>query len=158
MPNSREIVQSWFDLIGKGQAQAAFALFADDVVYDLKGTTPVSGTYRGLKSIVEDFFTPWWRPPPTARRSPEEIRHGEAVPEPEGCVRFARVLAGSHGERRKDDLRLRPGGTRREGRARRPRRSACADAEGVREPEARARGRRRRLRERGQDELLHRRL
>ena len=59
MPNSREIVQSWFDLIGKGQAQAAFALFADDVVYHLKGTTPVSGIYRGLKSIVEDFFTPW---------------------------------------------------------------------------------------------------
>ena len=29
MPNSREIVQSWFDLIGKGQAQAAFALSSD---------------------------------------------------------------------------------------------------------------------------------
>ena len=25
----------------------------------LKGTTPVSGTYQGLKQIVEDFFTPW---------------------------------------------------------------------------------------------------
>ena len=59
MPNSREIVQSWFDLIGQGKAQQAFALFSDDVVYDLKGTTPVSGKYRGLKSIVEDFFTPW---------------------------------------------------------------------------------------------------
>ena len=59
MPGSREIVQQWFDLIAKGQAQAAFALFSDDIVYDLKGTTPVSGVYRGLKSIVEDFFTPW---------------------------------------------------------------------------------------------------
>jgi ketosteroid isomerase-like protein len=59
MPSSREIVQSWFDLIAKGDAQAAFALFTDDIVYDLKGTTPVSGKYRGLESIVEDFFTPW---------------------------------------------------------------------------------------------------
>jgi ketosteroid isomerase-like protein len=59
MASSREIVQQWFDLVAKGQAQAAFALFSDDIVYDLKGTTPVSGVYRGLKSIVEDFFTPW---------------------------------------------------------------------------------------------------
>ena len=59
MPSSREIVQSWFDLIGKGRAQEAFALFTDDIVYDLKGTTPVSGVYKGLKSIVDDFFTPW---------------------------------------------------------------------------------------------------
>jgi ketosteroid isomerase-like protein len=59
MPSSREIVQNWFDLIAKGDAQAAFALFSPDVKYDLKGTTPVSGVYKGLKSIVEDFFTPW---------------------------------------------------------------------------------------------------
>ena len=59
MSSSRAIVQQWFDLIAKGEAQRAFALFSDDVVYDLKGTTPVSGRYRGLKSIVEDFFTPW---------------------------------------------------------------------------------------------------
>ncbi|MBI2964547.1 MAG: nuclear transport factor 2 family protein [Deltaproteobacteria bacterium] len=59
MASSREIVQRWFDLIAKGDAQAAFALFSDDVTYDLKGTTPVSGVYRGLKQIVEDFFTPW---------------------------------------------------------------------------------------------------
>ena len=59
MPNSRETVQQWFDLIAKGDAQAAFALFSPDVRYDLKGTTPVSGVYKGLKSIVDDFFTPW---------------------------------------------------------------------------------------------------
>lgn len=59
MASSREIVQRWFDLIAKGDAQAAFALFSDDVTYDLKGTTPVSGVYSGLKQIVEDFFTPW---------------------------------------------------------------------------------------------------
>jgi uncharacterized protein len=59
MSASREIVQQWFDLIARGDAQAAFRLFTDDVVYHLKGTTPVSGVYRGLREIVEDFFTPW---------------------------------------------------------------------------------------------------
>jgi ketosteroid isomerase-like protein len=59
MSSSRETVQRWFDLIAKGDAPGAFALFTDDVTYVLKGTTPVSGTYRGLKQIVEDFFTPW---------------------------------------------------------------------------------------------------
>ena len=59
MSESKKIVQQWFDHIAAGNAQAAFALFADDVVYDLKGTTPVSGVYRGLEQIVNDFFTPW---------------------------------------------------------------------------------------------------
>src|ERR1700746_662646 len=59
MSGSREIVQQWFDLIARGDAQAAFRLFTDDVVYRLKGTTPVSGVYRGLREIVEDFFTTW---------------------------------------------------------------------------------------------------
>jgi len=59
MSGSRETVQQWFDLIARGDAQAAFRLFTDDVVYRLKGTTPVSGVYHGLREIVEDFFTPW---------------------------------------------------------------------------------------------------
>ena len=59
MPSSRETVQTWFDLIAKGDAQSAFGLFTDDIVYTLKGNTPVSGVYRGLRQIVEDFFTPW---------------------------------------------------------------------------------------------------
>lgn len=59
MSGSREVVQRWFDLIARGDAQAAFGLFTDDVVYHLKGTTPVSGVYRGLPEIVDDFFTPW---------------------------------------------------------------------------------------------------
>jgi len=59
MPSSRETVQRWFDLVAQGKAQEAFALFTDDVIYNLRGTTPVSGVYRGLRSIVDDFFTPW---------------------------------------------------------------------------------------------------
>jgi ketosteroid isomerase-like protein len=56
---NRKIVQSWFDLIAAGDATAAFALFAKDVRYTLKGSTPISGTYVGLQSLVDEFFTPW---------------------------------------------------------------------------------------------------
>lgn len=59
MATNKEIVQEWFDCIARDDGPGAFALFADDIVYDLKGTTPVSGRYQGLKSIVDDFFTPW---------------------------------------------------------------------------------------------------
>jgi uncharacterized protein len=59
MSENKKIVQQWFDHIAAGDAAAAFALFAEDIVYDLKGTTPVSGTYRGLAQIVDEFFTPW---------------------------------------------------------------------------------------------------
>jgi ketosteroid isomerase-like protein len=59
MSGNKAIVQQWFDHIAAGEAEAAFALFADDIVYDLKGTTPVSGVYRGLDQIVNEFFVPW---------------------------------------------------------------------------------------------------
>lgn len=59
MTENQKIVQAWFDHVSKGEAEAAFALFAADIVYDLKGTTPVSGVYRGLDEIVNKFFVPW---------------------------------------------------------------------------------------------------
>ncbi len=59
MSPTQKIVQAWFDHIAAGDAAAAFALFEENVVYDLKGTTPVSGVYTGLEEIVEKFFTPW---------------------------------------------------------------------------------------------------
>jgi ketosteroid isomerase-like protein len=59
MSGNKAIVQQWFDHIAAGEAEAAFTLFADDIVYDLKGTTPVSGVYRGLDQIVNEFFVPW---------------------------------------------------------------------------------------------------
>lgn len=61
MSDNQKIVQQWFDHIAAGDAAAAFALFADDIVYELKGSTPVSGIYRGIEQIVNDFFTPWRR-------------------------------------------------------------------------------------------------
>ncbi len=61
MTNEKRIVQQWFDCVAKNDGEGLFALFADDVVYHLKGSTPVSGTYRGKQSIAEDFFIPWRR-------------------------------------------------------------------------------------------------
>ena len=59
MSPTQQVVQSWFDFIAQGDAEAAFALFDENVVYDLKGSTPVSGVYTGLAEIVEKFFVPW---------------------------------------------------------------------------------------------------
>lgn len=61
MSDNKKVVQQWFDFVSAGEADAAFALFADDIVYELKGTTPVSGVYRGLEEMVNDFFVPWRR-------------------------------------------------------------------------------------------------
>jgi len=59
MSASQAVVKQWFDHIADGNAQAAFSLCTDDIAYNLKGTTPVSGTYRGLDAIFNDFFAPW---------------------------------------------------------------------------------------------------
>ena len=59
MSETQQIVQQWCDHIAAGNAEAAFALFSDDIVYDLKGSTPVSGVYQGLDQIVNEFFVPW---------------------------------------------------------------------------------------------------
>ena len=59
MSETQKIVQQWFDHIAAGDAEAAFALFDEDIVYDLKGTTPVSGVYRGLDQLVNEVFVPW---------------------------------------------------------------------------------------------------
>lgn len=56
---NKQIVQQWFDLVAKGDAQGAFALFDESISYTLRGTTPVSGTYTGMQSLVDDFFVPW---------------------------------------------------------------------------------------------------
>ena len=56
---NKAIVQQWFDLVAAGDAKAAFDLFDESISYTLRGTTPVSGTYVGMKSLVDDFFVPW---------------------------------------------------------------------------------------------------
>lgn len=59
MSETQETVQRWFDYLASGDAKAAFGLFSNDIVFDIKGTTPVSGTYRGMEQLIEGFFKPW---------------------------------------------------------------------------------------------------
>lgn len=59
MSDNQQIVRHWFERVSVGDADAAFALFNEDIEYELKGSTPISGIYRGLDSIVNDFFVPW---------------------------------------------------------------------------------------------------
>jgi ketosteroid isomerase-like protein len=59
MADNKQIVQQWFDCIARNDTEGLFALFADDIVYHLKGTMSLSGSYRGKQSIAEDFFIPW---------------------------------------------------------------------------------------------------
>jgi ketosteroid isomerase-like protein len=59
MTSNKACVQEWFDRIARGDAEGAFSLFSDDILYRLQGTTPVSGSYRGREQLVNDFFVPW---------------------------------------------------------------------------------------------------
>jgi hypothetical protein len=56
---SKKIVKAWFDYLAVGDAESAFALFSQDCAYTLQGTTPISGTFNGMPSIMADFFAPW---------------------------------------------------------------------------------------------------
>lgn len=53
------VVRQWFDRVSKGDGPGAMELFDPEVSYTLQGTTPVSGTYSGLQSVVDDFLVPW---------------------------------------------------------------------------------------------------
>ena len=86
---SKAIVKGWFDKLAVGDAEAAFALFSPDCVYILQGTTPVSGTYRGLPAIMGDFFGPWR----TRIDGPLTIAVGEIFGEGERVVALARGSA-----------------------------------------------------------------
>lgn len=57
--SAEKVVREWFDRVSRGDGPGALDLFADDVEYILQGSTPVSGTYRGKQSVVDDFLVPW---------------------------------------------------------------------------------------------------
>lgn len=54
----KKVVGDFYRLLGEGDSEGAVALLADDIVWVCEGTTPVSGRYVGLKSVLEDFFGP----------------------------------------------------------------------------------------------------
>ncbi len=89
MSAEKAIVKEWFDKLAVGDADAAFALFAPDCTYILQGTTPVSGTYRGLPAILNDFFAPWR----TRIDGPLTLALHELIGEGERVVALARGSA-----------------------------------------------------------------
>lgn len=58
MPTPREVVESFYDKLGRGDVPGVIALYAPDLVYTLTGTTPLSGTFRGLDEVREKLFVP----------------------------------------------------------------------------------------------------
>ena len=53
---NKQIVIDFFAALSRGDTEAGFQLLADDMTWTVIGDTPVSGTYRGLKAIQEDFL------------------------------------------------------------------------------------------------------
>ena len=53
---NKQIVKDFFAALSRGDTEAGFQLLADDMTWTVIGDTPVSGTYRGLKAIQEDFL------------------------------------------------------------------------------------------------------
>ncbi len=53
---NKQVVIDFFAALSRGDNEAGFQLLADDMTWTVIGDTPVSGTYRGLKAIQEDFL------------------------------------------------------------------------------------------------------
>ena len=53
---NKQVVSDFFAALSRGDAEAAFALCSDDITWTVIGDTPASGTYRGMKSVQEDFL------------------------------------------------------------------------------------------------------
>ncbi|HIF10517.1 MAG TPA: nuclear transport factor 2 family protein [Sneathiellales bacterium] len=54
---SKQVVSDFYRLLSEGDSKGAVALLSDDIVWVCEGTTPVSGRFSGLKSVLEDFFS-----------------------------------------------------------------------------------------------------
>lgn len=63
------------------EGQAPWELFADDVVYELIGSTPSSGVMRGLPEIQAQLFNPFWE-----RLAEVQLRADEIVALEDGRV------------------------------------------------------------------------
>ena len=55
---NKELVRHIFAEIGKGNHQPFLDAVAEDFTVTCIGTTPVSGTYKGIKKVSEEFIGP----------------------------------------------------------------------------------------------------
>ena len=56
---NRKVVIDFFGYISAGDFDSAIALMSDQISWTLNGTTPLSGTYKPLSSVQEDFLGPF---------------------------------------------------------------------------------------------------
>ena len=54
----RIVVEEYWKKLGAGDVGGAMALMSPDVVYEVAGKTPVSGSFRGLAEVNEKLMKP----------------------------------------------------------------------------------------------------
>ena len=52
----KKMVEDWYEALATGEGEAMLALQQDDVIYNIHGSTPVSGRFQGKQTLVEDIF------------------------------------------------------------------------------------------------------
>lgn len=59
---NKAVVQRWLDAVGGNDEQVAanYNTMAPDMIWTLMGTTPISGTHRGLADIKTNFLDLCW--------------------------------------------------------------------------------------------------
>ena len=53
---NRRIVESWYDALASGDSARMLGLQWEDVIYNIHGTTPVSGRFQGNDTLVREIF------------------------------------------------------------------------------------------------------
>ncbi len=53
---NRRTVESWYDALASGDSARMLGLQWEDVIYNIHGTTPVSGRFQGNDTIVREIF------------------------------------------------------------------------------------------------------
>jgi hypothetical protein len=80
MTTAREVIEAFYEKLGRGDIAGVTALYAPDMVYTVTGTTPLSGRYVGLDEIREKLFVPVFSRVRNLALTPEElIAEGERV-------------------------------------------------------------------------------
>ena len=54
--SQKELVKEWYRALAASDADAMLAVQQDDVIYNVHGTTPVSGRFQGKDILVNDIF------------------------------------------------------------------------------------------------------
>ena len=53
---NRRTVESWYDALASGDSARMLGLQWEDVIYNIHGTTPVSGRFQGNDTLVREIF------------------------------------------------------------------------------------------------------